>query len=86
MWEQERRVAWPMAGGQAAGRMMNSAVRVRKGQTVQGLGCMVESGCFFFLKDNGKILGGVLSREMIQYDLCHLLSSQHKIYHIYQAF
>lgn len=86
MWEQERRVAWPMAGGQAAGRMLNSAVRVRKGQIVQGLGSMVESGFFFFLKDNGKVLAGFLSREMIQYDLCHLLSSQHKIYHIYQAF
>ena len=48
MWEQARRVAWPMADGQAAGRMMNNAVRVRKGQIVQGLGSVVESGFFFF--------------------------------------
>lgn len=52
MWEQARRVVWPMAGGQAAGRMMNNAVRVRKGQIVQGLGSVVESG--FFLKTVGK--------------------------------
>lgn len=84
MWEQARRVVWPMAGGQAAGRMMNNAVRVRKGQIVQGLGSVVESG--FFLKNSGKVLGGFLSREMIQYDLCHLLSSRHNIYLIYQAF
>lgn len=84
MWEQARRVVWPMAGGQAAGRMMNNAVRVRKGQIVQGLGSVVESG--FFFKDSGKVLGGFLSREMIQYDLCHLLSSRHNIYLIYQAF
>ena len=51
-----------------------------------GIGVHGRKWIFFFLKDNGKILGGVLSREMIQYDLCHLLSSQHKIYHIYQAF
>ena len=84
MWEQARRVVWPMAGGQAAGRMMNNAVRVRKGQIVQGLGSVVESG--FFFKDSGKVLGGFLSREMTQYDLCHLLSSRHNIYLIYQAF
>ena len=59
MWEQERRVAWPMAGGQAAGRMMNSAVRVRKGQIVQGLGSMVESGCFFFFERQWESFSGV---------------------------
>lgn len=48
MWEQSRRLAWPMADGQAAGKMMNNAVRVRKGQIVQGLGSVVESGFFFF--------------------------------------
>lgn len=50
MWEQARRLAWPMADGQAAGKMMNNAVRVRKGQIVQGLGSVVESGFFFFLE------------------------------------
>lgn len=54
MWEQARRVVWPMAGGQAAGGCGEQCCQ-SEGQIVQGLGSVVESG---FFKDSGKVLGG----------------------------
>lgn len=44
-----------------------------EGPDCAGIG--VRGRKWIFFKDSGKVLGGFLSREMIQYDLCHLLSS-----------